>query len=461
MSEAAEISLKAIGKQDTHFLSKDLENSFFKDSYAQHSHFYMKQKVKTVKNDRGEPNWPWGRKVKVEYNPRLMGDLLSNMSVTIPLPAFLADPPGNLDRYAPMIGYHLIKSVTMYVDEIEVEKIDSNWDIIHHNLYQDVDEEKMSEININRGWPHRIWSSNFAFQEVHKKMIPMTIPLKFFFCRRFESGKSDKPYFPLCAIYKQKIEFEFEFHKKTFFTPTTQSITLPYFNVVTDEISLTDEERLFFVKEPRTVTTEFTKIHPTYENQVGQYEIVANLVPNIPVKSLHWYIINSDFEKEDNPLDTSFGPEQDSLTNGTTYAPFAHYNNRYNFSSALPVGQLVDDKYSEYDNVTDIDIYINGEKVVRTLENGPKYFRFYTTSKSGLSLPRQHHIYTHTFALDPKDPGPSGYFNFENTVSDKTFIRANIKQDIVAPPRNGIWRMHVYYTGYQTMRFENGFMSFV
>ena len=95
----------------------------------------------------------------------------------------------------------------------------------------------------------RIWSSNFAFQEVHKKMIPVTIPLKFFFCRRFEAGKSDKPYFPLCAIYKQKIEFEIEFHKKTFFTPTTQSITLPYFNIVTDEISLTDEERLFFVKE--------------------------------------------------------------------------------------------------------------------------------------------------------------------------------------------------------------------
>ena len=127
----------------------------------------------------------------------------------------------------------------------------------------------------------------------------------------------------------------------------------------------------------------------------------------------------------------------------------------------MPIGQLVDDKYSEYDNVTDIDVFINGEKLVKTIENGPKYFRFYTTSKAGLSLPRQHHIYTHTFALDPKDPGPSGYFNFENTVSDKTFIRVNVKQDITAPPRNGIWRMHIYYTGYQTMRFENGFMSFV
>ena len=92
MSEAAEISLKAIGKQDTHFLSKDLENSFFKDSYERHSHFYMKQKVKTVKNDRDETNWPCGRKVKVEYNPRLMGDLLSNMSVPIP-PVAARIPP--------------------------------------------------------------------------------------------------------------------------------------------------------------------------------------------------------------------------------------------------------------------------------------------------------------------------------------------------------------------------------
>jgi hypothetical protein len=61
--------------------------------------------------------------------------------------------------------------------------------------------------------------------------------------------------------------------------------------------------------------------------------------------------------------------------------------------------------------------------------------------------------------LDPKTQSPSGYFNFENTNSDKTFIRVNIKNNIVSPPRNGIWNMHIYYTGYRTLVFENGFMK--
>ena len=374
-SEVSEISLKAIGKQDTHLLSKDLGNSFFKNSYKQHSPFCTKQKVKTIQNTENESNWPWGKKIKVEFNPKLMGDLLSNMAITIPLPAFPTNPPGPLDRYAPMIGYHLIKSVTMFVDEILVETIDSDWNVIYHNIYQDVDEEQMSELNLNRGWSHKIWASNAVFQNIHKRMIPITLPLRFFFSRRFDSNVSEKPYFPLCSIHKQKIEFEIEFHEKTFFTPTESDIKLDYFNIVTDEIKLTNEERLFLVKEPQTITTEFVGIHPTYENKPFVYEIVANLIPDIPVKTFHWFIRNSDFEKEYNPVDTVMGTVNQSIYNGTTYPQYANYTNRFNLSSALPVGQLVDDLYSEYDNVSGVEMYINGEKIIRTIENGPKYFR--------------------------------------------------------------------------------------
>lgn len=460
-SEIAEISLKAIGKQDTHLLSKNLDNSFFKNSYKQHSPFYIKQSVKTIQNTENESNWPWGKKIKVEYNPKLMGDLLSNMAITIPLPAFPSETPGDLDRYAPMIGYHLIKSVSMSVDEILVEKIDSDWNVIYHNIYQDVDEEKMSELNLNRGWSHKIWASNSVFQNIHKRMIPMTLPLRFFFSRRFDPNVSEKPYFPLCAIHKQKLEFEIEFHEKTFFTPTQSDIKLDYFNLITDEIKLSNDERLFMVKEPQIITTEFVGIHPSYENKPPINEIVANLVPDIPVKTLHWFIRNSDFEKEFNPLDTVYGPENLSVFNGTTYPQYANYTNRFNLSSVIPVGQLVDDIYSEYDNVSDIDLYINGEQVIRTLENGPKYFRFYTTSKNSLSLPKHHHIYTYTFALNPRDPNPTGYFDFSNTKSDKTFIKVKIKDSIPYKPRNGVWKMHLYYTGYRTMQFENGFMRFL
>ena len=64
MSEAAEISLKLLESKTRTFFPKTLRTHFFKDSYERHSHFYMKQKVKTVKNVRDETNWPWGKKVK-------------------------------------------------------------------------------------------------------------------------------------------------------------------------------------------------------------------------------------------------------------------------------------------------------------------------------------------------------------------------------------------------------------
>lgn len=179
----------------------------------------------------------------------------------------------------------------------------------------------------------------------------------------------DKPYFPICAIHKQKIEFEIEFHKKTFFTPSTNNLKIDKFDIITDEISLTHEERLYYMKNKQILTTEFVFKHPTYQNEPPLKEIVANLVPNIPVKTLHWFIRNSDFENEENPVDTSFGDVSDSLSNGTTYQQFAHYNNRYNFSSVLPTGQLKDDIYSEYDNVDNINIYINGENIIRTNES--------------------------------------------------------------------------------------------
>ena len=82
--------------------------------------------------------------------------------------------------------------------------------------------------------------------------------------------------------------------------------------------------------------------------------------------------------------DTSFGLEQDSLTNGTTYAPF-RITITATISLQLCPGQLVDDKYLN-DNVTDIDVFINGEKLVKTIR-WSQYFRFYTTLKPGYRYP--------------------------------------------------------------------------
>ena len=85
MGEAAKISLKAIGKQDTHLLSKDPEDSLFNYNPKQHSNFVKYYKVRNI-SEKDVPNWPFGKTIKVQYNPQNMGDFLSNIWIKLKLP---------------------------------------------------------------------------------------------------------------------------------------------------------------------------------------------------------------------------------------------------------------------------------------------------------------------------------------------------------------------------------------
>jgi hypothetical protein len=80
MGEAAKISLKAIGKQDTYLLSKDPDESFFNYTTKRHSEFRKYHRNRSViKPSADITGWPFNQTIKVEFNPRNMGDLLSNI----------------------------------------------------------------------------------------------------------------------------------------------------------------------------------------------------------------------------------------------------------------------------------------------------------------------------------------------------------------------------------------------
>ena len=83
MGEAAKISLKAIGKQDTHLLSKDPEDSLFNyNDRMRHSTFRKYHSVYKVPSGI-ETTWPFGETVRVELKPQNMGDLLNNIWIQI------------------------------------------------------------------------------------------------------------------------------------------------------------------------------------------------------------------------------------------------------------------------------------------------------------------------------------------------------------------------------------------
>lgn len=292
-SSGAAVSLHAIGKHESYIHSENLDESIFNYNPKTHSHFTKFHKTTVVNKSPTSPTWPFNERIKVTFNPQNMGDLLSNMYVMIKLPGLTQDR-----NYSDQIGRHLIKSVTMRVDEIEVEKIFDDWMIIHDELYLEVSEKVSNRFILNRMLGFDTSSAQRAYASLDSEVI---IPLPFFFSRKYSSdeyptNEPNRPFFPLCAIHKQKMEFEFEFHPQNFFTNSVDTIQLDNFKIITEEFTIDPVERLYLKNKEYTMITDVVKKHPTIETVPGVDNIQTNLVPNNRVKSIHWFLRNSRFE---------------------------------------------------------------------------------------------------------------------------------------------------------------------
>jgi len=442
MGEAAKISLKAIGKQDTYLLSKDPEDSFFNyTSPKQHSEFRKYHRVKDVLNPGQIGNWPFGQTIKVQFNPTNMGDLLSNMWLSVTMPSI---PDGN---YADQLGRHLLKSITMFVDDIEVEKIHDDWGIIYDELYLEMSEKVANRFLVNRGLGYDESTQNAT---IARSKSDLVIPLHFFFSRKYasdeySSNKPNRPYFPVCAAFRQKIEFELEFHEQTFFTDTGPTLILPLFKLITEEITVSAEERLYLKNGKHTLVTDLVRKHPTVVSELNTNIIKNNLVPNIPVKCIHWFLRNTDFENEN----ISVGNTEDAET--------YYSQNRFNFSSNVNFDEIGTFFYPIMDKAS---FFINGNKLPNITDTTHNYYKYLIPSRNRLARPFRN-IYTYSFSMNPINVEPSGNLDFSQIQSDKTNIEVtlNTSPGSLVNIATKTYSLHMYYTGYQTFTFEKGFMS--
>lgn len=442
MGEAAKISLKAIGKQDTHLLSDDPEESFFNyKNNRVHSNFrkYHRSRL-VIKPGNALPGWPFNQTIKVEFNPRNMGDLLSNMYLSVTMPA-ISD--GN---YADQLGRHILKSITMYVDDIEVEKIYDDWGIIYDELYLEMSEKVANRFLVNRNLGFDDAPTNVAVARYSSDLV---IPIHFFFSRKFasdeySSNKPNRPYFPVCSVYKQKIEFELEFHKQEFFTDTTDTLTLPQFNIITEEITVSPEERNFLTNQQQTLITDLVRRHPVIVSDLNRDIIRNNLVPNIPVKCIHWFLRNTLFEDESDAI----GPY------GAVIDGQRLYQNRFNFSSWL---DFQGENTFFYPLMSEASFHINGNKLPNITKSGHSYYKYLIPFQKRLARPIRN-IYTYSFSLNPINVDPSGNLDFSQIQSDKTNIEVKLDTSIIDITTE-TFSLNMYYTGYQTFVFSSGFMS--
>ena len=438
MGEAAKISLKALGMQDTHLLSKDPEDSFFKYNPKRHSEFRKYHRARNVINNGNIAGWPFAQTIKVQFNPTNMGDLLSNMWLSVTMPG-LTD--GN---YPDQLGRHILKSVTMYVDDIEVEKIYDDWGVIYDELYLEISEKVANRFLVNRNIGFDESSRNETYARSSSDLV---VPLHFFFSRKYasdehSSNKPNRPYFPVCAIYRQKIEFELEFHRQTFFTNTTDTLSLQSFNLITEEITVSPEERKYLASERQTLVTDVVKRHSSAVSERGNHILVNNLVPNIPVKCIHWFLRNTDFEVENDAIGSSDVNEQ------------RLYQNRFNFSSNVSF----DDQQTFFDPIMkSASFYINGNKLPNVTKTDHTYYKYFIPFRTRLSRPIRN-IYTYSFSMNPINVEPSGSLDFSQIQSDKTNIEVILDTTEVNVATK-TFSLNMYYTGYQVFVFDRGFMS--
>jgi hypothetical protein len=438
MGEASKISLKAIGKQDTHLLSKDPDESFFNYKTQRHSEFRKYHRVHNVINNGTIAGWPFAQTIKVPFNPMNMGDLLSNMYLSITMPGI---DNGN---YADQLGRHILKSITMFVDDIQVEKIHDDWGIIYDELYLEISEKVANRFLVNRNIGFDESSRNDSYARLSSNLV---IPLHFFFSRKYasdeySSNKPNRPYFPVCAIHRQKIEFELEFHKQTFFTDFNGTVTLPSFNIVTEEISVSPEERQYLANEKQTLVTDLVRKHSSAVSEIGVSTIVNNLVPDIPVKCFHWFLRNTDFEVEDDAIGASNTNEE------------MLFQNRFNFSSNVSF----DDQTTFFDPIMEsASFHINGNRLPNVTKTNHNYYKYLIPFRNRLARPIRN-IYTYSFSMNPINVEPSGNLDFSQIQSDKTNIEVKLDQTEVDVTTK-TYSLNMYYTGYQTFIFERGFMS--
>jgi hypothetical protein len=441
MGEAAKISLKAIGKQDTYLLSGDPDESFFNyTNDKRHSDFRKYHRSKNVINPGTQTTWPFGETIKVQFNPTNMGDLLSNMYLSIKMPG-ISD--GN---YADQLGRHIMKSITMYVDDIEVEKIHDDWGIIYDELYLEISEKVANRFLVNRNLGYDDATNSDSVAQYDSDLV---IPIHFFFSRKYSSDEytsnnPNRPYFPICAIYRQKIEFEIEFHEQTFFTDTTDTLTLPSFNIVTEEITVSPEERKYLANQRQVLITDLVRKHPSIVSDLNKDEIRNNLVPNIPVKCIHWFLRNTKFENENDAIgDPVPSDEEEYLC-----------QNRFNFSSNVSFDEI----QTFFDPImANASFYINGTKLPNVTNTDHNYYKYLVPFHNRLARPYRN-IYTYSFSMNPINVEPSGNLDFSQIQSQKTNIELKLDTNKVDVSSN-TFSLNMYYTGYQTFIFDRGFMS--
>jgi hypothetical protein len=423
-SSGSVMALHAIGPQEDHLLLEDFTKSQWNPDFKRHTNSVMYQRV--IPFPPPNPSYQ-NQTIQIELLPTELGHLLSNMYLKVTMPAL----PGGA-QYSSQIGRALIKQVDLLVNETVIETLYDDWYIIRDQLFLDADEQT--------GMFQAVGGSNINSQ-VSTDYI---IPLEFFFCRRKTHNDHDddrlrRPYFPLCAMWNQRLYVRFTFQPNTWWcnvaAPHTTDLVLP--KLVTEEILLENAEKLYYTNTPLKYIVNRVKKESTLTFSAGNPQL--QLTASFPVQTLAWFFRNKNYE------DVSSGLYSDSRYNYGYTTQYIQTGVQLNFPSGV----------SNYVDVIDTaKITLNNVDILSTFQ-GSLYYTFKQPLEHGLSIPSKS-IYSYSFGLTPKEYNQGGYLNFSKLNSQTTTLTLVFNPSYATQISQG-YNLYMFYYGYTLLEFQGGF----
>jgi len=423
-SSGSVLALNAIGPQEEHLLLQDFSKSQWSPEFKRYTNSVMYQRV--IPFPPPNPSYQ-GKVIQLELLPTELGHLLSNMYLKVTMPAL---PSGS--QYSSQLGRALIKQVDLLVNETVIETLYDDWYIIRDQIFLDADEQT--------GMFQAVGSSNINSQVATDYIIP----LEFFFCRRKSHNDQDderlrRPYFPLCAMWNQRLYVRFTFQPNTWWcnvaAPHTTDLVLP--KLVTEEILLENAEKLYYTNTPLKYIVNRVKKESTLTFSAGNPQL--QLTASFPVQTLAWFFRNKNYE------DVTTGLYSDSRYNYGYTTQYIQTGVQLNFPSGV----------SNYVDVIDTaKITLNNVDILSTFQ-GSLYYTFKQPLEHGLSIPSKS-IYSYSFGLTPKEYNQGGYLNFSKLNSQTTTLTLVFNPSYASQITQG-YNLYMFYYGYTLLEFQGGF----
>ncbi len=389
------------GEEDVN-LTGNPEMSYFKNVHRKYSNFSKE----TIKLYFTESEIKMGHTHYCSIQRK--GSLLSNLYLYVELPTLTSvDNNESWKGYINGVGYSIIKSATLKIGGMEIDKFDSQYLDIYNELYDPNTDSLVGKFN-----------SDITLQENSSKQN-LYIPLPFWFTK--DPGLA----LPLEALKFHEIEVIIEFRKlseivKSNIVNLNLSNTTIKSYLIGKFIHLDSDEKKKFVKSEHKYLIEQTQILAESDVNTNTSNVRVPLEFKHPVKDILW-VICDDLNHVEN------------IKTGNNWLSYTSISSNYG------------------DTFSTAKITLDGNDLIEYM-NADYYRNVIPYEVYGI-IPRKY-VYTYSFSLNPEDhTQPSGSCNFSKFTRAHLDILFNSTFNVGGSPKG---KIKVYATSYNVFKIKNG-----